>query len=419
MFELPKYSNEKIKRSTPVLLIVRESKDKDVQSLIGSFLDNLLNAFSKFNDNSLDTFLEVALMKYDDTSLYYNEEFVEPYQVHDSLKKSVVSDTLSTRFLISFVKKRFQCGQMLSKDSIIFAPICLMLNINNIASVEEAKAMADCLKSNRLWKYSKKISFLFDSEKEYLFPYLIHREDAIFHISVNISQQSIDEISNIILGVWGNAIDMESEYDGDSRHGIAMYGPEPLSGYDQGLKVLSELLIQECENNTLTKNNTTHKIEYDYQSNVQYTISMLQHYVSDEFIKIIIEMVLPNNGERSIVNDTLDEFIFTELDNLYNSHIIYKYSINSLKSSVLFVLDNGSIILLSTNGIWLIDSNVCISEGDITITDVKWDTELAKDQYLEYNYWDIVNEARQHCIVNYNDKNSIDIKKDEWIYPEW
>ena len=130
-------------------------------------------------------------------------------------------------------------------------------------------------------------------------------------------------------------------------------------------------------------------------------------------------MVLPNNGERSIVNDTLDEFIFTELDNLYNSHIIYKYSINSLKSSVLFVLDNGSIILLSTNGIWLIDSNVCISEGDITITDVKWDTELAKDQYLEYNYWDIVNEARQHCIVNYNDKNSIDIKKDEWIYPEW
>lgn len=416
---MPKYDNIKLKRSTPVLLIVKTCNEENTQSLIDCFIDKLLDSFSLFNDNTLDTFLEVALIRYDDKSMYSNEKLQSPDQVYNSLKECLIGETNSTEALMSYVNSVFRRGYLIDKDAICYAPICIMMNIDPPNTTEEGSLIAKLLENNKWWELSKKVLFLFNDEESLLYKCLIHRENAIFHIPISTEQKRIAELCSTLIGAWGYANVLENDYEGYEDY--LFYGPEPLSGYIQVLKEISELLeedsLKTVEN--LPLENIQEKREDCYDNMFEHIILLLENFVSKDFLSVVDKNCNPKSEEMNSENVVLDSTILDELESLSDSQIISHLYTNDLQSTVMFVLNIGSVILLSKNGIWMLDNNTFMSEGDITIKNVNWSLESTGEKSLEYDYWDIVNELLQHWFVNYQNREKIIVEKGNWIPLEW
>lgn len=436
---MPEYNNVKLKRITPLLLLVRSSKDEKTNVLIDSFVERLFSGFSIFNDNSLDGIIRVVFIKYNDDSSFCNETMDDPLQVHDNLHKFVMGNYNTTETLMNYIEKNFQKGKMLANDGLYYPPISIMLNIAVPTSKESADKIVEM--DNNWWALSKKVLFLFEGESSDLYRCLTLCKDAIFCVSTTINQNSLDDICNALMGTWGCACGLDYEliakdYNSTHEEGLVgqssfeilqnsiessqnyvCYGPEPLNGYAQVLKEISTIIKRESNNEVLYDETITDKYEYGYA--FDFIFFTLQNVLSEDCLKIINDNYNPENFDFTVERKALDKTIINELRVLYDSQKIYLLSINMLETAALFILNCGSVILLSTNYIWLLDNDACISEGDITIKNIEWNTEINIGSFLEFDYWDVVNEAYRHCCVNYQNIDNFKIEKEKWISSEW
>ena len=427
---MPKYINEKLKRITPFMLLVRTSEDEKINSIINCFVESLYRRILIFNENSTDTIIKVFYIKYSNNSFVCNGTIDDPIQAQKHLQEYVTENDNTTETLMNYIENHLQIGGILADENLYYPPICIMLNISEPVSKESADKILKM--DNDWWDITKKILFLFEDEIDDFYSSLTVCKEAIFRMPLTITRDFLDEICDTLMGTWGctsgvnyksiakdNTDDYVKELIGQSPFELLQYqynvepnymcyGPEPLKGYEQALAELSKIITQNEADNEEKSEHYKYKSRYHYFYEMLYP--QIQKIFSKECLEIIDSTCSPNSFQFDIKQVHLDQRIIKELKESFDLHVISSLSISNEESAGLFIIE-GMVILLSTHGIWVIKNNTHISGSEIIIKEANWNE---KGRTLDIIFLDVAHELIQQCSVDFNSRDYLDLNIDKW-----